>query len=165
MRQTFHVTLKEAQRDCDSYYEGNQLRGCTCGTCPSNPPVNESMGKECNCSFRFYGENKEKKCYGCGGSPIDLRDLEKAKRVFYDCFTETGSGDGYVLSFRADAEKAWQFIEILLSTARQEERERFSGWIAEAFAEANDIVQMQKLLRKKLNTVDSLTSKGGTNGL
>ncbi len=51
----------------------------------------------------------------------------------------------------------------LLSTARQEERERFSGWIAEAYAESDDIVQMQKFLRNKLNTVDSLTSKGGTN--
>lgn len=72
-----------------------------------------------------------------------------------DRFTvENDCQDGWYMSRKE--------VEPLLSTARQEERERFSGWIAEAFSETNDIVQMQKLLRKKLNMVDSLTSKGGT---
>lgn len=37
-KQTFFATLKEAKEQCQSYYEQNgQLRGCTCGTCKTNP--------------------------------------------------------------------------------------------------------------------------------
>ena len=110
-----------------------------------------------------------------------MRDLEKAKRVFYDCFTETGSGDGYVLSFRADAEKAWQFIEILLSTARQEEREIIFAHLVKSNMEEFVPKSEDKLTNQTMRAsfyigtnamltilqrfIDSLTSKGGTNGL
>lgn len=73
MKQAFFATLKEAKLNCKSYYEGNQLRGCTCGTCATTPVMNKTtwVSKCCNAETKVVGGDEGTnhwECSKCGES-------------------------------------------------------------------------------------------------